>query len=540
MRPARRQSFALSYFPLVAFGLFIVGLYYSTGIRLSFRPDSGGFLGQAFSILEPRSYFRPDGRSFGYPFFLATSLRLPWPALAVILMQLGLVAATYWALHAHFAHLRRLLDCEGCDSRVESRRYISVFLLGTATYGALHVFAASIDATIVFACIAGVATIVVGRFVADSGRADVGLWLGVAVSAVAALNLVVKPHWLFVAPALSIVIGLAWATAGPAETVMPNSRWLLRLAAPCLVMGAVYAPDFVLSKAVNSSEERVFGAQSLFCNHLHLVDDIAFRNPDFRIHEDAQVDSVVRAYMSHARATYADPDYPSRWEVLGFYGDLCMYVDPVHEVLDPAMSADARRDLYLGAVVGAVRQEPWPFVQKVVEQVWWGFRIAFSDSARCGEFDQNAYALSVEVERLPTNFLAGIRRGGEVGALACDPDLMASPGGRLVQAMLGVVFSAIGAWFGLLVLAAVCCSTWRWRSWNRERRRVFLGYVLVPLLVIVAHHALVGVVHTFDISRYAFNTFFVSVLFVGTATVFLADEWLRIRGRGRTRTTTGT
>ena len=52
--------------------------------------------------------------------------------------------------------------------------------------------------------------------------------------------------------------------------------------------------------------------------------------------------------------------------------------------------------------------------------------------------------------------------------------------------------------------------------------------------MILAHHALVGLSHTFDIRRYAFNLFFVNLAFVASASLFWLDEAITVRRARRT------
>ena len=502
----------------------VIAVYHGTGLHFIYWPDSYGYLSQALSMTGSDAYQRADGRSVGYPAFLALPTQLPATALIVTFLQTALVVTAYVLIYRQFNRAAPALAPGQKALRTTFVVWFPVALALSSSYSALQTFILSMLPEILFAVLVLAAVVAVSRFVHREAVGPDEWWRAAATAAIATAPVLVKPHWLFAAPALVLIVAVKLATGVmPAGKVSPVRRFGLVAAALAVSFAAFFAaswPERHLSATVNA-ETTLFGPRTLFCNHAHMIADARIRHASFRLHADPAIDTAVSDAISVIRARDDQP-----WKYLGTNGDLCLTDMGLSTLLNQKFpSIDDQRRFLAGAYLGAFRAAPLRFAAQILRQISLGFEIAFLRFSKHSPFDQEGFERSVAKFKLSPSFLAGTTQNGEVGPLGGKDKLKSSVIGWAVLIVLSVTFIPLDILYVALVALSVAAAPLRWKTWGPERRRTYLAYIGVPLAAIFAHHLLIAVAHTFDIWRYAFGMFFVNLLLIATASLFWLEEY---------------
>lgn len=513
--PGPTQLRMASLFFLIA----IFMIYYGSGVHFVYSADSIGYLKQAASLGSEAGFDRSAARSFGYPLFISPLLYFPAPALAIFIAQAALAIAAYVALHRQLSAALPA-TAPNLSSRLRAPgEAITLALIVTANYSALHVFAAWLLPEILFAVLGFLAVFAVSAFVrcAEYGGR---LWLrAAATAAIATLPACVKPHWLFAAPAIVAIVSLRLAVAS-SSSGLRISRIALAAILPFACLSLVLLPERHLSATVDP-QSSLFGPRTLFCNHLHMVDDAIAKPDRIVLHEVSSVHHILRKAIADLRESDERP-----WKHLGFNGDICTHNPNFAQlVADHHPSIGEQRSFYIGRYVDAVKVNPFPFIGKWVRQISLGFERSFQKFAY--------HLASPHSDELNPTFLTGTTRSGEAGPFGSKATMKQTVAGWTVLATLATTFTILTTLLIALTLATIVVTPFRVGRWTDARRKAFFAFVAIPLIAIFAHHALIAVVHTFDIWRYAFGMFFVNLAFIGAAGLFWYEEWSVFRQRVR-------
>lgn len=500
-------------------------LYYSGGIHVAVMPDSAVFLVPASTLPDAGGPLWPYGRGIGYPVVLAPLLATAAPGLAIVVAHLGVIALTYAVIRRH---LRRAIDLCGSPPP-DWAPWVPALLAATALYSALHALAGSVLAEIVFAALAGLAVVATARLILE----PVTTWrllLGrvLASSAVNAALVTVKPHWMIGSVTLALVI--AAAAANQARCLVrqrqPRMRWAavaLAAFAPVAVLAGLWAVDREVTTRRAHPDWVSFGPRSAFCNNAHIVFRVAEARPALRLHDEAAHDRRIRAFLAEVV-----PPGIGRWGVLGYDGDSCLFDARLpHLVAALAADRDGQSRALLGAVARAAWADPLPFVVRVANQ--FGYAI-LSPFDRYGmtlqnhppSFDGLGFQAS-----LRERFFRGTQVGGRSGLMAWSDEVRDSFVRKVVRVVMGVLFVGLGFVYAAAFVISPLAAAWRWQTWDGPRRHTFLALIGVPMVAILGHHALVALVHSFDIWRYAFNMFFVNLILIAGAAIFWSPQIMR-------------
>lgn len=501
----------------------VIALYHAGGLHFLFWADSHGYLVQAESLFGADTYQRPSARNVGYPLFLSGVLSLSHTALALILAQVLLVVLAYTLLYRHICRAMSDLSPNEAAAGMRLRAWMTWVLVATTSYSALHVFMLSLLPEILFAVLALLAVVAVSWLLLRPPGETVW-WPATLAACAATLPALVKPHWLLAALVLVAVVAaqlaLSQLRSQPRQSTLIVRAALAGLV-PFAVLAAVLAPDRYLASMAPKAE--LFGPRTLFCNHLHFIEDALEGKRSWQLVADPNREARLKAAARKVLATQGKP-----WRYLGFNGDHCMYnQDFLDTVAAELPDQTAERAFYMAGFKAAVLGDPIRFGGKVLRQIVLGIEQSFAKSS---------FHLASPAE--PSNaaaFLVGTSRDGEAGPLRSKARMKQTPLGLLVMALLALVFAVLTVVFAGLLLLSLLAAPLRFRDWTSERQRHFAAYVGVPLLAVVAHHMLIGIAHSFDIWRYAFGVFFVSIGFVLTAGLFWRGEavWLRSVLRSR-------
>lgn len=508
-------------------------LYYAMGFHLAFLMDSPVFLIPATTLTDPAAPPWPYGRGLGYPLLLAPLLNAPLPGLAIVVVHLALICSAYVVLAVHLRSAGNRFFAEGRASAPTWLPWLPVGLAATALYSALHALAGSILSEILFATMAGFAVVAVSRVVLEPGETWRALLRRMAVAALPVAGATtVKPHWMIAGVVLSLGLALAGLFAARRIASQSGSAWTARggialvAAMPLAVTALVSGADRAVTAARAHPDTGLFGARSAFCNNAHLIHRVATASPELRLHSDRDADQRIRTFLAEVV-----PAGIGGWRVLGFDGDSCLFDGRLATLGrslgdTPAGQASALLD----AIRRAARHAPFVFARRVLAQIGYAIATPFDRYAVTLEHHEPAFAASGLAPVLGAGFFDGTRRGGGAGLLAWSEASRNGMPRKVVRVLLGAGFVALGALHLVLVVALPVLALVRWRRWSWPMRRAFLGLVAVPLAALFGHHCLVALVHSFDIWRYAFNTFFVSLALIGGAAIFMAGRLVPAEG----------
>jgi hypothetical protein len=287
-------------------------------------------------------------------------------------------------------------------------------------------------------------------------------------------------------------------------------------------------PDRIVAQRYSPREHALFGPRTAFCNHAHLIAATLARRPDLMLQEDPQFERRLRAMLDGLVA-----GHKSGWKLLGYNGDLCTYSRELTALLDqrfPDFRDEGR--FLLSSLAKAALSDPLPYARKVLFQLVLGVATAFDRFAIRTRTGIDPSQRTIIANYPPPTFFAGTEDAEEVGPLGSKAAMKGTTVGRIVQALLAVIFFPAGIALAASVLAALLLPWWRWRMWNADDRRAFALFLALPLGVLIAHHLLIALVHTFDVWRYSFNMFFVNLFFMGASVLFWLGDGRRWRAAG--------
>ena len=290
-------------------------------------------------------------------------------------------------------------------------------------------------------------------------------------------------------------------------------------------MALVVLPDRLLVSREGARASALFGPRTAFCNHAHLIHRTLQRRPGLALDGDPAFEADLGRHLARMVASHS-----TGWRLLGFNGDLCSYDRDFLALLDRRFpEPEAQRRFLLGGVMRAALTDPMLYVGKVLTQMAHGFLTAFGRFAIHTRLGPEGYRAAEDSYRLPASFMAGVRLAPEVGPLGAKATLDGTLGGRVVHGLLAVLFYAATAALAGLAVTSIVLPALRWRAWRPEVRANFWAFVALPFAALLGHHALIALVHSFDVWRYGFNMFYVNLFFIGAATMFWFADWQRWR-----------
>jgi hypothetical protein len=325
-------------------------------IVLSVRPavpviwgDTPSFVESALLTLEAGRPTVAGGRDPGYPAFLAvtfglggdlkTAVRLQQAAWVVLMLAL---AATAQAATRNAGGL--------------------VPIILVATYPGLLLFRNVLTAELLFAVFLNLA--VAGLLIATCVGKTARCYAVAASVLCAALAACFRSQGVLV-PIAAVLLGVRLAR--------PDTP--ARLAVIAVSVAAALALLAAGSRFAASSSDQasaVFVPKTLFCNHLNIV-----------LASDAARREIASAAGDHADATMTRlaADFaaePTRWPVLGFFGDACLYDNSLdRDFAGDAGNAAGAAATYRRIFLAAVRDDPLAYAGKFVRQMAYGASVAW-------------------------------------------------------------------------------------------------------------------------------------------------------------------
>ena len=321
---------------------------------LVFTGDSFGYTMPGILWAAGRDTFGQSSRDVGYPALTALALRLG-SLREIPLMQLLTVVAGVACL---LCVLYGMLVSAASRLNAVSGTPIWILALGASAIAVIYCMLLASDDSFVLDIYSVMAeaphllptALALLLLVAGWAASTPALRVTCSVLAVTAayLSTMVKPHTSIVLAlciASSLVVGLRQFRA---------LRSLLLLAACAgsvvTIMG-VHRLDAWVTPARDT-----FGPKMLFCNHLDVVQPVF----DARTPERARIRTLIRGVLEN----------PVRWDLLGFYGDLCLF----SPAFDAAVGAVAKSEGLSPAswerreFLKAIWRNPIAYASKVLKQ----------------------------------------------------------------------------------------------------------------------------------------------------------------------------
>jgi hypothetical protein len=511
---------------------FALWIYYSHGLSIQIWPDSFSYLTQAQGIAGLAPYARPSDRNAGYPALVALALLTPRPAFTLVLLQALIAIGGLFAVHRTLT--RGVLPrCGIAPARHQAWKLsIQAATALAGLYSGLHVHVAAVLTETLFAG-AALLAVLATIWLVRPDRVSRWPWVEApVVAAIGAVPLLVKPHWLLAAAGLAMLSGVwLWrATVRPAAPVV--AKLLQLVLALGLAAGAAFLtilPDRLLAQRYSPRDHALFGPRTAFCNHAHLIMATLARRPSLALQDDPVFERRLRSQVDALVASHT-----KGWRLLGFNGDLCAYSSAFSALIDERYpdARDGGRFL-IGALARAALSDPLPYMRMVLVQSAHGFLSAFDRFAIRTRTGIDTREKGSITNYPPPEFFTSVRDAEEVGPLGSSVAMKETTLGRTVQIVLAVIFFTAGLALIASVLAAFVLPWWRWRRWSPDERQVFLVFIALPLGVLLAHHLLIALIHTFDVWRYGFNMYFVNLLFMGASALFWLGNWQRSRPSDR-------
>jgi hypothetical protein len=325
-------------------------------IVTSFQPpvpvvwgDTSSFVESAFLTLDAGRPTVVGGRDPGYPTFLALTFASGGDLATVVRLQQAAWAVLILALAAT------------AQRATHSALGLVPFIL-VATYPGLLLFRNVLTAELLFAVFfnLAVAALLVATWVGKTARC-----CAVAASILcAALAACLRSQGILV-PIATVLVGVSLAR--------PDTP--VRFAVIAASVAAALAFLGVGSRfAVSGSDQAsiVFVPKTLFCNHLNIV-----------LASDAARREIASVAGNRTEATMVrlDVDFasePTRWPVLGFFGDTCLFdttldLDIVGDRANALDAAAAYRRIFLAAL----RDRPLAYAGKFIRQMAYGVSVAW-------------------------------------------------------------------------------------------------------------------------------------------------------------------
>ena len=354
--PAHRTSWAARQRGARSLWSVLVWAVLLAAIVMSFQPpvpviwgDTPAFVESGFLTLDAGRPTVVGGRDPGYPIFLALTFASGGDLATVVRLQQAAWAVLILALAA-------------TAQRATHNALGLVPIILVATYPGLLLFRNVLTADLLFAVFLNLAmaALLVATWVGKTARC-----CAVAASILcAALAACLRSQGILV-PIATVLVGVSLAR--------PDTP--MRLAVIAASVAAALALLGVGSRfAVSGSDEAsvLFAPKTLFCNHLNIVlaSDAARR-------EIASVaGDRTEATMTRLAADFAAE--PTRWPVLGFFGDACLFdtaldLDITGNSANALDAAAAYRRIFLAAL----RDRPLAYAGKFIRQMAYGISVAW-------------------------------------------------------------------------------------------------------------------------------------------------------------------
>lgn len=524
----RAKVFAVLFLVAILLCILWINYGYGPGISVVIWADSYGYARSATSLLGAEEYVRSRGRSIGYPLALAAMWAFSKSAMAVVASQFAMVVSASLALFFHLKPRFEKTFSKLGKPLFWARWTLALGIVLSLTHGALHILVQAIMPEILFAALALAALLAAAKFlVIEKATA----WLPLQFVATAGLcfaNILVKPHWYFVAVFLAIVLAAKLSTLLSQKAGGPRHSWKTVIAAALLSGAALAAfawPEYQLGKTHSPQEQMHYGPKTVFCNHAHLIDDAFRKNPSALLHQDPSFDTDIRTFFQEWRTGRIGP-----WKLLGFNGDACTYDDAfAARVQAQFASLEDESGFYVRTVTRAFLMDPLPFVWKALSQTAYGFVFAFQKSkSAMGNYEKVLQTLQ-SAKELPPDFATGFRTTGRAGLFGGAERESLPLWAQAIRLLVAAISAALSISLIAVIAGLIALALKSYRAWKPETRQNFLVYAVLPFGMLLAHHALVAVVHTFDIWRYSINMYFVSVALLLGGGAFLAERYYESR-----------
>jgi hypothetical protein len=325
-------------------------------IVMSFRPpipviwgDTPSFMESAFLTLDAGRPTVVGGRDPGYPMFLALTFASGGDLATVVRLQQAAWVVLILALAA-------------AAQRATHNALGLVPIILVAAYPGLLLFRNVLTAELLFAVFLNLAmaALLVATWVGKTARC-----CAVTASILcAALAACLRSQGILV-PIATVLVGVSLARP---DTPVRLAVIAASVAAALALLGG--GSRFAVSDSDQASV--VFLPKTLFCNHLNIVlaSDAARR-------EIASVAGKrTEATMTRLAADFATE--PTRWPVLGFFGDACLF----DTTLDLDIAGDSANALdaaaaYRRIFLAALRDRPLAYAGKFIRQMAYGISVAW-------------------------------------------------------------------------------------------------------------------------------------------------------------------
>jgi hypothetical protein len=509
-------------------------VYYGTGVGFQIWPDSGGYLLPALGLAGEVPFTRSGARSIGYPAFVAIALLTPAPLLVLVLAQAALSVAAFIGLYVLISRVALPALVPDLDDRRPLADVLVVGVTAATLYSIVHVQIAAVLTETLFIVLA-LASVGAAIWFCRLEPGACRPWRATCFAmGVIGANLTVKPHWIIAAFVLATVVAIRlWQLVDRPE----GPRHRRRLAAvllPFFLLALWSLPDRLLAVRYPDPGDALFGPRTAFCNHMPLIRATLARRPTFVLADDAQFESELRDRMQ----LIADRR-ETGWSLLGFNGDSCTFDAQLSTILnrfrpDPAVQAR----FLTGALIRAVLTDPLPFAAKFSRQMLFGFTTAFQKFAHHAMLEPIDLRSITGTDALGAALQRAVTTVASVGPLGSREALKNTHVGRGLHGLLAVYFFTLTGLLCGLAVVTILAPVWLWRGWGGPTRKNFVVFLAVPLAVILAHHAVVALTHSFDVWRYGFNMFFVNLLFIATSGSFWLSHlaaWRRVRATSAPR-----
>jgi hypothetical protein len=463
-------------------------------IVASFRPavpviwgDTPSFVESALRTLEAARPTVAGGRDPGYPTFLAVTFAFGGGLGTVV----GLQQAAWVVL---------MLALASTAQAATRNAGGLVPIIVVATYPGLLLFRNVLTADLFFAVFLNLAT--AGLLVATCVGKAARCYVVTASVLCVALAACFRSQGVLV-PIVAVIVGVRLARPD-------TSARLAVIAVSVAAALALLAAGSRFGASNSDQASAVFVPKTLFCNHLNIV-----------LASDAARHEIVSAAGDRTDATMARlaavfAVEPSRWPVLGFFGDACLFDTALdRDLADHTGNAIGAAAAYRRIFLAAVRDRPLAYAGKFVRQMAYGASVAWPPY----RLDP---AIPVSTDDVPLVSDIMTRHGRAVAPI----DLQ---GGSIRIGLLSdlpgisaLLFKAMSAAFGIAVIFWTVTAV-------RRRRSRFLGRAGMVIVMWAASVVTAAGVHTLDVLRYLIPAVPIVGLMLSLFAVELAETIARLR-----------
>lgn len=419
--------------------------------------DTPPFVESALRTLEAGAPVVAGGRDPGYPVVMA-----------VVFAMGGDLATLVWLQQVAWAVLMLALAVTAHAVTRNAAALVPIILV--TAYPGLLLFRNVITSELLFAFFLNLA--VAGLLIATRMRVAARCWAVAAAILCAAVAACFRSQGLLV----PIAAALAGAWVARPDTAARRALIAVSMAAALALVGA----GSRLGASSSDDASVVFVPKTLFCNHLNIVlaSEAARR----------EIASIAggRADATMARLAADLAAEPTRWPVLGFFGDTCLFDTALdRDLAGDSGTAAAAATAYRSIVLAAIRDRPLTYAGKVFRQMAYAVLLAWPPYGL-------EPVISVSTDDVPhvADILA--RHGRPPQPLQGPPvriGLLAD-----VPAFSSGLFRVLSAAFGLAVIA--------WMVAAARRRRAFATRAGIVIVMWTASIMTAAAAHTLDVWRY--------------------------------------